>query len=314
VAALAATALVRTFQWDLNVFWLVAAFLGSSRALLGGERSGEGGEPDRALSMLGADLDALTIDDLHREIARAVEGRRRVVIGHQNLHGLYLLEREPAMRQFAAIADVVFIDGMALVYLARGLGYALERRQRVTYADWVEPLAAECVRCGWRLFHLGGRPGVGERAAQALRERHPGLEMATLPGYIQAAEEADVRAAIAAFRPHVLMVGMGMPRQEAWVVANLDKIEARAILTCGACMDYVAGVVSTPPRWAGRVGLEWLFRLSSEPRRLAFRYLVEPWSVLRRFSSEWWARDHDAAARSLPEESAGGKRDSLDRG
>jgi len=107
-----------------------------------------------------------------------------------------------------------------------------------------------------------------------------------------------VTRAIAAFRPDLLMVGMGMPRQEAWVAAHVDALEVPAVLTCGACMDYVAGVVATPPRWAGRVGLEWGFRLIAEPRRLGYRYLVEPWSVARLFASEWWTRNRRGASRS----------------
>lgn len=118
--------------------------------------------------------------------------------------------------------------------------------------------------------------------------------MVTTPGYFELDEEAAVVTAVNKFAPHVLMVGMGMPRQEAWVVRNVDKIDARAILTCGACMDYRAGVTVTPPRWAGRVGLEWLFRLVREPRRLAVRYLIEPWPVLWRFLREWCVRDRFA--------------------
>jgi N-acetylglucosaminyldiphosphoundecaprenol N-acetyl-beta-D-mannosaminyltransferase len=240
--------------------------------------------------MLGVDLRALSIADLHREMAAAIAAGERRVIGHQNLHGLYQLPHEPAMREFARRADGVFLDGMPLVWMARRLGHRLDRRHRVTYADWVEPLMAECARRGWRVFHLGGRPGVGERAAARLVERHPGLEMATRPGFFEPAADPEVLAEIAAFAPDVLMVGMGMPRQEAWVVANLDKIESRVILTCGACMDYVAGAISTPPRWMGRAGLEWLYRLASEPRRLAKRYLLEPWPVLWRFLGEWRRR------------------------
>ena len=85
---------------------------------------------------------------------------------------------------------------------------------------------------------------------------------------------------IAQFHTDILMVGMGMPRQEHWIVDHLDRIPAHAILTAGACMDYVAGVVATPPRWMGRAGLEWLYRLGSEPGRLWRRYLLEPWHVL----------------------------------
>jgi N-acetylglucosaminyldiphosphoundecaprenol N-acetyl-beta-D-mannosaminyltransferase len=99
-----------------------------------------------------------------------------------------------------------------------------------------------------------------------------------------------VLAAIRSFRPHILMVGMGMPRQEHWILDNLDEIEVRVILTAGACMDYVAGAVPTPPRWMGRWGLEWLFRLGSDPTRLWRRYLIEPWFVFRLFIRDLLAR------------------------
>jgi N-acetylglucosaminyldiphosphoundecaprenol N-acetyl-beta-D-mannosaminyltransferase len=75
---------------------------------------------------------------------------------------------------------------------------------------------------------------------------------------------------------------MGMPRQEHWIVDHLDKLSVNVILNGGAALDYFAGVIPTPPRWAGRLGLEWLFRLMAEPRRLWFRYLVEPWFIAYR--------------------------------
>ena len=71
-----------------------------------------------------------------------------------------------------------------------------------------------------------------------------------------------------------------MPLQEHWILDNLNQIEANVILTAGACFDYIAGVVPSPPRWMGQIGLEWLSRLASEPRRLWKRYLLEPWYIL----------------------------------
>ena len=76
------------------------------------------------------------------------------------------------------------------------------------------------------------------------------------------------------------MVGMGMPRQELWIHDNFDHLSTTVILPAGAAIDYIAGVVPTPPRWMGKVGLEWTFRLAAEPKRLRHRYLLEPWSVL----------------------------------
>ena len=76
------------------------------------------------------------------------------------------------------------------------------------------------------------------------------------------------------------MVGMGMPLQEHWIAENYDKLGNAVILPCGAAIDYFAGAIPTPPRWAGRLGLEWLYRLLAEPTRLWKRYLIEPWFLL----------------------------------
>ena len=86
---------------------------------------------------------------------------------------------------------------------------------------------------------------------------------------------------INAYRPDLLMVGMGMPRQEYWTQDNFSQLDVHVILSStGAALEYIAGAAPTPPRWAGRIGLEWMFRLAHEPRRLFSRYLIEPWYIL----------------------------------
>jgi N-acetylglucosaminyldiphosphoundecaprenol N-acetyl-beta-D-mannosaminyltransferase len=96
----------------------------------------------------------------------------------------------------------------------------------------------------------------------------------------QSQDNARVLSEIAQFAPHLLMVGMGMPRQEYWIHQNFARLYANVILPSGAAMDYVAGAAYIPPRWSGRVGLEWAFRLAAEPKRLWRRYLLEPWYVV----------------------------------
>ncbi len=233
-----------------------------------------------ACSLLGVQVHLLTIPLLNASIAQAVAAGQTKIIGHHNLHSLYLYQRDEKMRRFYRQADLIHIDGMPLVFWGRLLGCPLRAQHRVTYMDWVWPLMAEAARRGWRVFYLGGKPGVAEQAAQILRARYPGLQIETRHGYFGQAENEAVLAQIAAFDPHVLMVGMGMPCQEHWVVDNRAGIRANAVLLSGACFDYVAGAVPIPPRWMGRLGLEWLFRLASEPGRLAKRYLVEPWSLI----------------------------------
>ena len=131
---------------------------------------------------------------------------------------------------------------------------------------------------------LGGAPEVGPAAQAKLSQTYPGADIRTLPGYFDArpdaAENTSVLADIAGFQPHILFVGMGMPRQERWIAENLDRLPNCVILSVGAAFDYEAGVQSAAPRWMGRAGLEWLYRLLHDPQRLFRRYCIEPWSLL----------------------------------
>lgn len=241
---------------------------------------------------LGAQVDALSILDLNLLIEESIGKNEKWIIANHNLHSLYLFHNDPKMQAFYAKAEYTHIDSMPLVFIGKLLGFPIKREQRVTYADWVWPLMEEAVNKGWRVFYLGSKPGVAEQGASILRQRFPGLQIACAHGYIDrnkdSQENLSTLAAINAYKPHVLMVGMGMPRQEHWISENLEYIQTNAILTCGACIDYVAGVIPTPPRWMGKMGLEWLYRLLSEPRRLWSRYLVEPWFLCRLLLRELW--------------------------
>ncbi len=258
------------------------------------ERSGPDVPAPPVLDHLGVSFHALTLDDLQRLVARAIHGSRPTIIANHNLHSVFLHRRDATMRRFYSRAEYTHVDGMPVVFSARLVGLPISRAHRVTYVDWIWPLADEAARRGWRIFHLGGAPGVAERAVRRLADRYPGLAMGTHHGFFDprpdSAENLRILEQIAEYRPDILMVGMGMPRQEHWILDNLDRLPAAVILPCGACLDYVAGVVPTPPRWTGRIGLEWLFRLAREPTRLAKRYLVEPLFLIGPLGRELFVR------------------------
>jgi N-acetylglucosaminyldiphosphoundecaprenol N-acetyl-beta-D-mannosaminyltransferase len=237
-----------------------------------------------AVSFLGICVHPATISELTALVRQQIMQGAKCVIANHNLHSLYLYHREPKLRAFFRHADWTHIDGMPLVALARLYGYRVKRNQRVTYVDWMGPLMESAAANRWRIFYLGSAPGVAEKGAAILREQFSGLEIRTMHGYFNAdprgRENQEVVNRIEEYKPHLLMVGMGMPRQEYWIHDNLSRLNANVILPSGAAIDYVAGAIDTPPRWAGRAGLEWAFRLLSEPKRLWVRYLVEPWSVL----------------------------------
>jgi N-acetylglucosaminyldiphosphoundecaprenol N-acetyl-beta-D-mannosaminyltransferase len=239
--------------------------------------------------VLGVEVEALDRTELLRAIETSVEARdpaaaRPLVIANHNLHSAALSRRDPGLRRFYSRADRVFVDGMPLAWFGRLTGGALRRQHRTTYVDLIHPLADLAVASGWRVMFVAGTDEAVERGRAALLERHPGLCLTVRSGWFDARqggpEDEMVLAEIASVEPHVLLVGMGMPRQEHWIDGRRDRIHASVVMNAGACLDYVAGIQRTPPRWMGALGLEWLARLVGDPRRMARRYLVEPWSLV----------------------------------
>ena len=231
------------------------------------------------LSILGGQVDPLTPAGMLAATEVFLAGGGTAVIANHNAHSLFLLPRSPELRRFFQDAELTQIDSLPMILWGRLMGLPVGREHRSTYLDWRELFWTRAAERGWRVFHLGGAPGVGARGREAVLARHPGLMVAEHHGYFDMAggENEAVLEAIAAFEPDVIMVGMGMPRQEAWIAANRHRIGRGVFFPVGAAFDYEAGVQSAAPRWMGRIGVEWLYRLVSQPGRLAYRYLVEPW-------------------------------------
>jgi N-acetylglucosaminyldiphosphoundecaprenol N-acetyl-beta-D-mannosaminyltransferase len=240
--------------------------------------------PPRRVRLLGGEVDLITPWDVLRRIDSAAGGGQPALIGNHNAHSLFLIRRSAQLRAFFAAADLIQIDSVPMILWGRVLGLPLSRKMRSTYLDWRDDFWRLAEARRWRVFYLGGAPGVAQTAAGRLTERYPNVQIACQHGYFDASttsmENRQVLAQIVAFEPHVVLVGMGMPQQEIWALENRAAIGRGAILTVGAAFDYEAGVQVAAPRWTGRLGVEWLARLVSQPRRLAGRYLIEPWSLI----------------------------------
>ena len=241
--------------------------------------------PAGRVDVLGVGVDPLTVEDLHAQIVRLVRRRRRGLVLNVNAHCLNLCYEDAALRAFFNGAEVVFCDGAGVVLAARVLGGRIP--ERITYADWAWRLAAFAAAEGFSLFFLGARPGVAQAAAERLKERHPNLKIAGFRhGYFDHAAGSPQSAAVVeeinAAAPDILLVGLGMPLQERWLMDYRERIDAGAILTGGAVFDYLSGRLSRGPRLLTDNGFEWLARLLAEPRRLWRRYIVgNPLFLLR---------------------------------
>jgi N-acetylglucosaminyldiphosphoundecaprenol N-acetyl-beta-D-mannosaminyltransferase len=230
-------------------------------------------------------VDPLTVEELHAEIGRLVQGGQRGLVLNVNAHCLNLCYEDPKLRDFLNGAEVVFCDGAGVMLAARILGRCIP--ERITYADWAWRLAAFAESEGFSLYFLGARPGVAQEAARRLRERYPDLDVVGVRhGYFDhsagSAENEAVVEEINAAAPDILVVGLGMPLQERWLMENRERIDASVVLTGGAVFDFISGALRRGPRLLTDNGFEWLARLFVEPRRLWRRYLVgNPLFLLR---------------------------------
>jgi N-acetylglucosaminyldiphosphoundecaprenol N-acetyl-beta-D-mannosaminyltransferase len=256
----------------------------------------------KTIAFLGIKIDLITPLRLLDLVSDCIAAGRKVVIAHHNLHSLCLHSSSSrdavSLRRSYDRAEYTLADGMSMVALGRLLGHPIGIRHRVAYNDWLPFMLPIAVQREWRIFYLGSTPDAAARGAEMLCNRFPGLQLGVHHGHFDARYESDdnakVVAEISRHRPHILFVGMGVPRQESWIQENLNEIDANVILPSGATLDYIAGAKRMAPRWMGKLGLEWAFRLATEPRRLAFRYLVEPWGLLSAVLTNNLAKSREA--------------------
>lgn len=192
------------------------------------------------------------------------------------VHGVMESHRSPELREIHNRAGLVTPDGMPLVWLSRLMGF--HEAARVYGPDLMLAICERSIARGWRHFLYGGAPGVPELLAKKLSERFPGIEIAGMysPPFrpLSATEDRDVVARINDSGADIVWVGLSTPKQERWMAAHRAALNVPVLVGCGAAFDFHAGLKAQAPRWIQRSGLEWMFRLLSEPRRLGPRYLV----------------------------------------
>mgnify|MGYP003867176481 CR=1 FL=1 len=225
------------------------------------------------------DIDRLTLGDavtrLSSWLADSPRPCRYVVT--PNVDHAVLVQHHEGLRAAYQDASLVVADGMPVVWASRLLRRPLP--ERVTGSDLVPALYTSASNeRPLRTYLLGAMPGVAERAAKNIAQRWPTVEVVGTysPPFgfeHDAAENERILEKIAAVRPDVLIVGVGAPKQELWVHANRDRIDASLAICAGATIDFLAGEKRRAPGWMRRTGLEWLHRCATEPRRLLKRYL-----------------------------------------
>lgn len=223
------------------------------------------------IQILGIPVACLTRTDALEEIARIYDEPDPSLIAYVNAHTLNLATKDLAYRKVLLGTDLVLNDGVGVSLATRMQGRRFP--ENLNGSD-LNPLIIErAAERGWPVFFLGGRAGVAEAAARILKTRYASLQVAgTGDGYFQdaAAAAETIRSAGAG----LLMVAMGNPLQELFLARHLPATGARLGIGVGAFFDFTTGVVPRAPAWMNKTGVEWVFRLAQEPRRMWKRYIV----------------------------------------
>lgn len=235
-------------------------------------------------NILGVQVSAITLADAVAIVEGWIHQGGRYYVCVTGVHGLMESRGNEELRDIHNRAGLVTPDGMPLVWLSRLLGK--HRTERVYGPDLLRALTATSALHGYRQFYYGGADGVAERLRRALIIAYPGLQVAgTLcPPFRELTREEDDAAVetINAACPDILWVGLSTPKQERWMASHLSRINVPVMIGIGAAFDFLAGTKRQAPLWMQRSGLEWLFRLCSEPRRLwrRYAYIVPAFSLL----------------------------------
>lgn len=231
-------------------------------------------------NILGVGISAINMEMALRTIDAWIARRDPHYICITSVHGVMESQRDLTLRQIHNRAGLVTPDGMPLVWLSRLMGFGPV--ERVYGPDLMLAVCELSVEKGYRHFFYGGAPGVAEILATRLQARFFGLQVVGVeaPPFrpLTQAEDRAAEKHLNAARPDIVWVGISTPKQERWMASHIGRLTAPVLIGVGAAFDFHAGLKQQAPRWIQRSGLEWLFRLAMEPRRLWRRYLINnPW-------------------------------------
>ena len=235
-------------------------------------------------------VDGLTFPEALAEIERLVVGGLGASVFTPNVDHVVTAENDATFREAYAAASLSLADGQPLVWASRLLGVPLP--EKISGSDLVLPLMDLAAHRRWRVYFLGGPAGVAAAAARRL-EREVGVQIVgvdspTIQLDREPPDDSVVERLLDA-HPHLVLVALGSPKQELWIHRVRRIIRPAVAIAVGAALDFLAGRVQRAPLWMSRCGLEWLFRLSQEPHRLARRYLLKDPRFLFVLARTLWA-------------------------
>lgn len=234
------------------------------------------------INLLNVKYNNITIDTAIKKAVSLLEKRDKANVFFLNIDCLYKAQKDEEYRNILNSADLVLPDGIGLKITARIC--EKEMRANCNGTDFSPLLMEKLAEEGYKIFFLGSREGVAEKAAEKIRKQIPGIQIVgTHSGYFNNDEEVIKK--INDLGANVLFVAMGVPFQEKWVARNREILNPQLCLGVGALFDYLSGRIPRAPQFMRKMHLEWLWRIFIEPRRMFKRYIIDGaklfWKVIK---------------------------------
>ena len=248
------------------------------------------------VNVLGVGISAINLDIARTAFAEAIKNKMKGYVCITGVHGVMESQENPQIRAIHNAAFLCTPDGMPMVWLGRLAGH--KQMDRVYGPDLMLDIFSVSAQNGWKHFFYGGANGVAEELKARLTGRFPGVQIVGTyePPFrpLDAGEQEILKKIVRDAQPDIFWVGLSTPKQEKFMAEFLPKLDTTLMVGVGAAFDFHAGRVRQAPRWVQRSGMEWFFRLCTEPRRLWRRYLrnnprfifftVCQWLGIRKFS------------------------------
>lgn len=249
-----------------------------------------------SVNVLGISVSAINMTHALEFVDGAVKSRAHTYVCITGVHGVMESQADPELRRIHNRAGLVTPDGMPLVWLGRWQGH--RQMARVYGPDLMLAVCEHSLRRGYRHYFYGGEEGVAEELAARLKERFPGLQVAGhySPPFrpLTESEEAELFDLVTQCGADIVWVGLSTPKQERFMASVAGRMPAAVMIGVGAAFDFHTGRKRQAPLWMQRSGLEWLFRLMTEPRRLGGRYLRNnPAFVVQVFAQMLGLKKHE---------------------
>jgi N-acetylglucosaminyldiphosphoundecaprenol N-acetyl-beta-D-mannosaminyltransferase len=242
----------------------------------------------RSVAVLGVPFDNVTMHEAIDVIEEKIEERGFHQVATANVDFVINAMHDPSLQEMLCSCDLIVPDGMPIVWASRLMGAKL--KERVSGIDLIPRLAELAARRRYGIYLLGASERSSRRAAEALKRRFPKLRIVgrySPPNTpLSEMDHEAILSRIEEAQPDVLLVAMGHPKQERWLAMHRQRLKVPLCMGVGASLDFLAGEFSRAPMWMQTAGLEWLYRAAQEPRRLAQRYLVDAYGLVRHLPAQ----------------------------